>query len=87
MLSPSAGSFTYVQDDKNLWVNCYIISKAKALSAAELGAGDGGGDGHVERLGGGATLRIVGDEELVAHQFLDLLAYAIALVAHDDDAM
>ena len=23
---PSAGSFTYVQDDKILWVNCYIIS-------------------------------------------------------------
>mgnify|MGYP003290570211 CR=1 FL=1 len=56
-------------------------------AASELGAGDGGGDGHVERLGGGATFRIVGDEELVAYQFLDLLAYAIALVAHDDDAM
>ena len=27
MLSPSAGSFTFVQDDKILWINCYIISK------------------------------------------------------------
>ena len=34
---------------------------------AELGAGDGGGDGHVERLGGGATLGVVGDEELVGY--------------------
>ena len=54
---------------------------------AKLCAGDGGGDGYVERLGGGTALGIVGDEELVGYQILYLSADAVTLVAHDDDAV
>jgi hypothetical protein len=34
-------------------------------SASELGTGDGGSDGYVERLRGSTPLRIVGDEEFM----------------------
>ena len=66
---------------------CCLWYGTHGSPTAELGAGDGSGDGYVERLGGGATLGVVGDEELVGYQVLYLLADAIALVAHDDDAV
>lgn len=57
------------------------------LSSAKLRTGDGGGDGHVERLGSNASLGVVGDEELMSDVLARLAAYTVAFVAHDDDAV
>ena len=58
----------------------------ESLAAAELGAGDGGGDGHVEAVGR-LTVVEIGDEQTA----VDALTYgfgdAIALVAHDDEPL
>ena len=57
------------------------------LLSAKFRAGDGGGDGYVERLGGGASHRVVGDKEFVRDVLCCRGADAISLVAHDDDAV
>ena len=54
-------------------------------SSAEFGAGDGGGDGHVETLGTLALME-VGYEQPVGDALAHGLGDAVALVAHDDDA-
>ena len=57
-----------------------------SLAAAELWAGDGGGDGNIEALGG-VILTITGDEEAMIYTLTDLRGDTIALVAHDDESV
>ena len=56
-------------------------------ASSELGTGDGGGHGHVERFGGGTVQRVGGDEEFVGNEGFYLAADALAFVAHNDDAV
>ncbi len=56
------------------------------VSAAELGAGDGCGDGYIETLGG-VVLTVAGDEQAAVHLGPDLWRDAIAFVAHHDESV
>ena len=60
---------------------------SSTLPTAELGAGDGGGDSDVEALGSLAGRIVVGDEQLVGDELTDSGRDAVALVAHNDDAL
>ena len=60
---------------------------SSTLPAAELGAGDGGGNGDGEALGGLAGRVVVGDEQLVGDELANGWGDAVALVAHDNDAL
>ena len=53
-------------------------------AATEFGAGDGGGDGHIEAVGCGALME-VRDEQAVAYSLAHGVGNAVALVAHDDE--
>ena len=57
-----------------------------SVPATELGAGDGGGDGDIEALGG-VVGAVAGDEQATVHLLTDFGGDAIALVAHDDESV
>ena len=56
-------------------------------SSAELGAGDGCGNGNVERFACNGVSRVGGDEKLLRDKAADSGRNAIPFVAHDDEAV
>ena len=68
-------------------ISYFCLNTFALCPSSELCAGDGGSHGYVEGLGGEAVLGVGGDEEFVCDEVFYLVANALALVAHDDDAV
>ena len=74
-------------NSRNNLVSLHSESQTKVLSTTELGAGDGGSDGYIKALGSLARGVVVGNEQFVGDELANGRRDAVALVAHNDDAL